>query len=286
VSTDGSARLALIALSRLLRTQDEGMLVHVAASPIGAAFLDSLRASVLRVAVAAGGADPGLSATSVDTLFNMSGSTFANSSRYNGSSLTLPSRLPFTRAKALLRAMLDSLAAALLVAEGGALAALLKVLPPRPLDEVAQAAIAALIAVVEADTTRRLQAGAGSSSSSSSSARSAQPSLMGPPLPLPLPLPTSVAQPPPPPLDVSISLLSNVRRLLETRLGRPMTQADCDALDAGLVEALGVLRFGTDEEHRAALRSVALTALSTSAGAHLWATGRACWQRSRAGCGR
>ena len=144
-------------------------------------------------------------------------------------------------------------------------------LPPRPLDEVAQAAIAALIAVVEADTTRRLQAGAGSSSSSSSSARSAQPSLMGPPLPLPLPLPTSVAQPPPPPLDVSISLLSNVRRLLETRLGRPMTQAERDALDAGLVEALGVLRFGTDEEHRAALRSVALTALSTSAGAHLWA---------------
>ena len=73
------------------------MLAHAAASPIGAcigaAFLDSLRASVLRVAVAAGGADPGLSATSVDTLFNMSGSTFANSSRYNGSSLTLPSRL-------------------------------------------------------------------------------------------------------------------------------------------------------------------------------------------------
>ena len=243
------------------------MLAHAAASPIGAAFLDSLRASVLRVAVAAGGADPGLSAISVDTLFNLSGSTFASSSRYNGSSLTLPSRLPFARAKALLRAMLDSLAAALLVAEGGALANLLRVLPPRPLDEVAQAAIAALIAVVEADTTRRLQAGAGSSSSSSST-RSAQPSLMGPPLPLPLP--TSVAQPPPPPpLDVSTSLLSNVHRLLETRLGRPMTQEERDALDAGLVEALGVLRFGTDAEHRAALRSVALTALSTSAGAQL-----------------
>jgi hypothetical protein len=144
----------------------------------------------------------------------------------------------------------------------------LRVLPPRPLDEVAQAAIAALIAVVEADTTRRLQAGAGSSSSSSST-RSAQPSLMGPPLPLPLP--ASVAQLPPPPLDVSTSLLNNVRRLLETRLGRPMTQAERDALDAGLVEALGVLRYGTDAEHHAALRSVALTALSTSAGAQLWA---------------
>ena len=50
-----------------------------------------------------------------------------------------------------------------------------------------------------------------------------------------------------------------------------MTQAERDALDAGLVEALGVLRFGTDAAHHAALRSVALTALSTSAGAQLWA---------------
>ena len=41
--------------------------------------------------------------------------------------------------------MLDSLAVALLATEGGALAALLRVLPPRPLDEAAQAAIAALV---------------------------------------------------------------------------------------------------------------------------------------------
>jgi hypothetical protein len=58
-----------------------------------AALLDALRAAVLRVAVAAGGADPGLSATSVETLFNMSGSTFASQARYDSSSLTLPSRL-------------------------------------------------------------------------------------------------------------------------------------------------------------------------------------------------
>ena len=77
LSSDHSARLSLIALSRLLRSQDEGLLAHMAASPIGAALLDALRAAVLRVAVAAGGADVGLTATSVDTLFNMSGSTFA-----------------------------------------------------------------------------------------------------------------------------------------------------------------------------------------------------------------
>ena len=46
---------------------------------------------------------------------------------------------------------------------------------------------------------------------------------------------------------------------------------ESEALDAGLVEALGVLRVGTDEEHRVALQLVALTALSTPAGAQLWA---------------
>ena len=34
---------------------------------------------------------------------------------------------------------------------------------------------------------------------------------------------------------------------------------ETEALDAGLVEALGVLRVGTEEEHRTALQSVALT---------------------------
>ena len=281
LSNDGSARLALIALSRLLRTQDEGMLAHAAASPIGAALLDALRAAVLRVAVAAGGADPGLSATSVETLFNMSGSTFASQARYDSSSLTLPSRLPFTNAKALLRALLDSLAAALFMAEGGILVSLLHVLPPRPLDQAAQAAVAALVATAEADATRRLLLASAGGSSSSSSTRSAQP---GPPPPPPLPMPVEPLPhlphqpqphlPPPPPaptLDVSISLLSNARRLVQARLGRPMTQPEIEALEAGLVEALSVLRVGTDEAHRTTLQSITLTVLSTPAGAQLWA---------------
>ena len=50
-----------------------------------------------------------------------------------------------------------------------------------------------------------------------------------------------------------------------------MTQPETETLDAALVEALGVLRVGTDEDHRTALQSVALIALSTPAGAHLWA---------------
>ena len=62
-----------------------------------------------------------------------------------------------------------------------------------------------------------------------------------------------------------------VLRVRVRRLGRPMTQPETAALDAALVEALGVLRVGTDADHRAALQLVALTALSTPAGAHLWA---------------
>jgi hypothetical protein len=88
--------------------------------------------------------------------------------------------------------------------------------------------------------------------------------------PLP-PAPPAPPPAPPPLLDVSMSLQSNARRLVQARLGRAMTQPETETLDAALVEALGVLRVATDEDHRAALQLVALTSLSTPAGAHLWA---------------
>jgi hypothetical protein len=50
-----------------------------------------------------------------------------------------------------------------------------------------------------------------------------------------------------------------------------MTEEESDALDAGMIEALRVLRVGTDEDHQATLQSIALTARSTTAGALLWA---------------
>ena len=290
--TDSASRLVLIALSRLLRTPDEMMLTQVAGSPVGGAFLASLRAAVLRVAVAAGGADAGLNETSVATLFNLSGSSFDRQARYDGASLTLPSRLPWPKAKALVRVMLDSLAASLVVAEGSLLHRMLLQLPFVPLDEQAQAAVAKLIAVVESEMISRLQRGGGADASSSSSTWSAQPPQPPQPLALPMPfapqpqpqllppapqpqlLPPAPPAPPPalpPLLDVSMSLQSNARRLVQARLGRAMTQPETETLDAALVEALGVLRVATDEEHRTALQSVALIALSTPAGAQLWA---------------
>ena len=291
--TDSASRLVLIALSRLLRTPDEMMLTQVAGSPVGGAFLASLRAAVLRVAVVAGGADTSLNETSVATLFNLSGSSFDRQARYDGASLTLPSRLPWPKAKALVRVMLDSLAASLVVAEGSLLHRMLLQLPFVPLDEQAQAAVAKLIAVVESEMSSRLQRGGGADASSSSSstwsaqppqppqppalpmpfAPQPQPQLL-PPAPQPQLLPPAPPAPPPalpPLLDVSMSLQSNARRLVQAHLGRAMTQPETETLDAALVEALGVLRVGTDEDHRTALQLVALTSLSTPAGAHLWA---------------
>ena len=291
--TDSASRLVLIALSRLLRTPDEMMLTQAAGSPVGGAFLASLRAAVLRVAVVAGGADASLNETSVATLFNLSGSSFDRQARYDGASLTLPSRLPWPKAKALVRVMLDSLAASLVVAEGSLLHRMLLQLPFVPLDEQAQATVAKLIAVVESEMSSRLQRGGGADASSSSSstwsaqppqppqppalpmpfAPQPQPQLL-PPAPQPQLLPPAPPAPPPalpPLLDVSMSLQSNARRLVQARLGRAMTQPETETLDAALVEALGVLRVGTDEDHRTALQLVALTSLSTPAGAHLWA---------------
>ena len=260
------------------------------------AFLACLRAAVLRVAVVAGGADTSLNETSVETLFNLSGSSFDRQARYDRASLTLPSRLPWPKAKALLRVMLDSIAASLVVAEGSLLHRMLLQLPFVPLDEQAQAAVAKLIAVVESEMISRLQRGGGAdaSSSSSSSTWSAQPPQPPQPPALPMPfapqpqpqpqlltpapqpqfLPPAPPAPPPalpPLLDVSMSLQSNARRLVQAHLGRAMTQPETETLDAALVEALGVLRVATDEEHRTALQSVALVALSTPAGAQLWA---------------
>ena len=171
------------------------------------AFLASLRAAVLRVAVVAGGADTSLNETSVDTLFNLSGSSFDRQARYDGASLTLPSRLPWPKAKALVRVMLDSIAASLVVAEGSLLHRMLLQLPFVPLDEQAQAAVAKLIAVVESEMSSRLQRGGGAdASSSSSSTWSAQPPQ--PPQPPALPMPFAPQPQPqllPPPRSRSCS---------------------------------------------------------------------------------
>ena len=111
---------------------------------------------------------------------------------------------------------------------------------------------------VETEMKARLVGSGGSSSSSSSL----------------LPMPNQPAQPAPAPiqLDVSVSLSTNAARLVQSRLGRALTQAETEALDAGLVEAFSLLTTGNQAQRRATLQLVAWTTLSTAAGAQLWAS--------------
>ena len=257
--SDSSDRLSLIALSRLVRSPDIITINQVFENPPGVAVLAALRGAVLRVAVTVGGADLSLADVNVMSLFNLSGSTFVSQRKYDGG-LSLPSKLPFSSAKALVKSMLDALAAALVTPDGSTLMTLLLRIPIAPLDEAMRRTIAAVMRTVETDMTSRLESGGGGSGSSSSSS-----------LPMPI-LPAQPAQPAPVQLDVSMSLSTNARRVVQGRLGRALTQAETDALDAGLADAFSLLTTGDQAQVRATLQLVAFTTLSTPAGAQLWAS--------------
>ena len=78
---------------------------------------------------------------------------------------------------------------------------------------------------------------------------------------------------PPPPfaIDATLSLAGNARRVVQARLGRPMTTAEGGALDAGLMEAHSLLLPGGEAVRRGWLDSNMLAALSAQATAQLWA---------------
>jgi hypothetical protein len=260
--SDSSDRLSLIALSRLLRTQDMITLNQVFSSPLGPAILSPLQSIVLRVATTAGGADLSLTDVNVSSLFNLSGSSFISKKRYEETSLSLPGKLPHPNAKALVKAMLDALAASVITPNGSKLMRQLIAIPLPLLDEQMQATIAAVMASVESEMRSRLADGGGAGASSSSSSSSL------------LPMPNQPAQPAPAPiqLDVSVSMSTNAIRLVQSRLGRALTQAETETLDTGLVEAFSLLTTGNQAQRRATLQLVALTTLSTPAGAQLWAS--------------
>ena len=257
--SDSSDRLSLIALSRLLRTQDMITINQVFSSPLGPAILSSLQSIVLRVATTVGGANLSLTNVNVSSLLNLSGSSFISRKRYEETSLSLPGKLPHPNAKALVKAMLDALAASVITPDGSRLMRQLIAIPLPLLDEQMQATIAAVMTSVESEMRSRLtdSGGAGASSSSSSSL---------------LPMPNPPAQPAPTQLDVSVSMNTNAIRLVQSRLGRALTQAETETLDTGLVEAFSLLTTGNQAQRRATLQLVALTTLSTAAGAQLWAS--------------
>ena len=298
LANDSSLSVRMVLLSRLMRTRDEIMLEEAARSPVGEAVLAQLRSLFLRLALAAGGIDPSLSEAQILTLFGLSGSTVAAQRLYD-SGLTLPGKLPWQRAKALLSVFLDALAATRVVTTGYTIGELLLQKPAAPLDAAAQAGIASLVALVECESSRRLSGG--SSRSSSSSARSSPPAAVVPGDPAAGPLPAAAdeggagaappgaqaaggggssgsgglfggAQQPPFAVNATASLAANVERLAELRLRRGLDPAERAAIGAALEEGLSILQAGNAEARRALLADCILAALAHPGAAQLWAS--------------
>lgn len=269
--------MRLVALSRLVRVRDEEMLDAAARSPVGEAVLAALRSVTLRVAISTGAADQGLADVQISTLFNLSASHVATQRLYDGG-LSLPTKLPWQNAKALIAALFDALAALRQTTEGYAFAQLLLRLPVAPLDDDAQAALSAAIAVVEPDLTRRVTSGSNASSSSDRSTP--------PPLPLPLPPPPPPPQPPLPVVVPAVpvapdepfallptaSLIANAEMLVAMCLRHDGLDAvERAVLLTGLDDGLSVLQAGGADARSALLTSNVLVALAVPAGALLWA---------------
>lgn len=279
LSSDASASLVLVAVSRLVQATDEGVLRAAAQSPLGVAVLAALRPMVLRVAKSpAGGASPALSETHVATLFNMAASTLKNGRQYEAG-LSLPQLLPHARARALVDALLASLSVVRTTELGARVGArLLKVPAPTTWDAEATADVAALVAAAERETTARLLLlnAAGSSSGDASTAASTASNTRSvtpqPQLPLPVPQPPPSAQPPPPvpipvaavepfALDGAVTLRASVERLVRSSLRRPLAEAESAELASSLEQSLSLLQAGGAEAQRRLLETPLLTAL-------------------------
>ena len=259
------------------RARDDDILHPAAQSPVGIAVLDALRAAVLRVAVASGGADSAMSEMQVTTFFNLSASHVATKRLYNGG-LSLPSKLPWERAKALLAALLDSLSSARGADVGYRVGERLLQLPAPALDATAQVDVAAMVSLVECNMSKRLS---GLSEGDASSAASSS-STLPPSLPMPSLQPMQPAQPQPQMvpaepvapfvLDATASLGANLRRLVAMRMRRSTLQPEEQlALDDALETGLSVLSAETAEAQRQLLAATAIVALSNVGAAQLWA---------------
>ena len=238
----------------------------------------ALRSVTLRVAVATGAADQSLTDVQISTLFNLSASHVATQRLYDGG-LSLPTKLPWQNAKALIAALFDALADLRATPDGHAFADLLLRLPAAPLDDDARSAIAAAVAAVEPDLARRVASGSNASSSSDRSTP--------PPVPLPLPPPLQPPSQPPQPIVVpaapvapdepfallpTASLVANAETLVAMRLRHDGLDAvERAVLLTGLNDGLSVLQAGGADARSALLASNVLVALAVPAGALLWA---------------
>ena len=196
--------------------------------------------------------------------------------------LSLPSKLPHGRAKALLAALLDSLTSARGAEVGYRVGALLLQTPAPPLDAAAQADITAVVALVECEMSKRLGEGDASASSAASSSSTppppsvaplAPPGPSAPPAQPAAPDEPPADAPPPPPfvLDAAVSIGANLERLVALRLRRALQADEQTALASALEVGLSVLHAGTAEARRQLLAASAIVALSNVGATQLWA---------------
>ena len=147
----------LIALSRVLLTKDEAVLLTVAASANGAELLRQLEATALRLAVLAVGGSTALNPLNlgnIATMFNVTGSTLARQESYEAL-FGLPDKISWVDARAVYSALLDALAFARTASAGAAVEALLLTNDVASLTSPA-AVISAFMTVVEERATHRL----------------------------------------------------------------------------------------------------------------------------------
>jgi hypothetical protein len=269
LSVDSSEPIRLVVISRLAHAKDDEILAVASQSPTGVAVLAALKAMVRRVAVTVGGADPALSESNIESLFNLSASNVHTRRLYEGG-LTLPSRMSHGRARALLTAVLDALSAFRNTVTGARVGKALLTVPAIPVDT---ADVTEVIQAVEAEATAKLDGDASRAGTSSATASTRSESPVAPVAPI------AVAATPMA-IDPSLSLAANVGRLVAASLRRQLLTTEIATIDDALDTASGVLQEGDATTRHALLHSNMLTALVNPGAAYLWAS---CVERSEGG---
>ena len=268
----------LIALSRVLLTKDEAVLLTVAASAHGAELLRQLEATTLRLAMLAVDGSTALNPLNlgnIATMFNVTGSTLARQESYEAL-FGLPDKISWVDARAVYSALLDALAFARTASAGAAVEALLLTNATEN-DTSPAAVISAFMTVVDERATHRLNTAPRLGVTSYSSSLTSSSTLPTPP-PAPSPVPSAAVPPLPlPPLaDFRIEPATSIESNLMWRIEGRLHQSDHEGrttITAALDEGLSLLLpAATASRRQELLATNVLIALTQPGAAWLWAS--------------
>ena len=264
---NASASVALVVLSRLLRSKDVGVLEARAASAMGSALLGHLRATAL-VLASVGASSSSLTPAVIAQLFRLEGAVVASASQYATTSIA--AALPHAAATVVYHALLDALTEVSSTQMGMAIVVRLNA-SSHLLNLEDSAAVTALVQWLEREAEP-----------SPPPPPAVQLEQAHPPPAAPLPPPSepstaasSVRTPTPAPttssLDAAASLATNAALLLQARLERALEANERDELTRALDEALMIIYAGDGEARRTTLHGGFLESITTIHGAQLWA---------------